>query len=314
MDGGDVFSNDFRWHAKHQRVYPGRWTASFIFDDGTEIEPFDTPEGWTVTNAFFTDSFFVAIVGKGDATELDFKIWGSDPNRPEQPAWLIHERQPNTVQGGFILLQFRGDRLTWLEPGPSRAQQSIPVYDLSTREMRFVIENAFVYGPMWNGDGIVWLQSIDGKDYLTGVTADGSEWNPPEELTEASSAGRFTVNEGVWAWVDKSSRYLYAWMPDWEYPLLIDVAAPEGDFVDGLNIINDFLFYYTHQITWVADLRSLTRAPITDGAGQAIVTGPDQVRMWYYAQDVIERYGSRERTWVASELPRLDECPTSPVP
>ena len=313
IEGGDIYSTGFRWHARHEREFAGRYTASVLLDDGNWIKPFDTPEGWSVNQLVFTESFLVALVSSGHVLEMDFKIWAWDPTNPDQSAWLVHERQPNSFQNGFITLSSHSDLLTWLEPGPSGDRQSLPIYNLRTRELTLAVTDVPATSPTWNGETLVWQQWTGNQSeqgYFAGIQVDGTPWIPPEQLAMVISPMRFSVEDDTWAWVDKDWKKLYLWKPGWETPQLVDQAFGEGHNIEAVAVTKDFLFYRAHdrQTAWVADIQIQTRAPLTDAVGLARVMSPGLVRMFYVDEFVIERYGARERYWETSELPRLAPC------
>lgn len=308
------YSDDMRWHARfetptekseqNQRMVP---VVKFELADGSLIEPFQHPEGWPVTQLVFTDSFLVALIGFGDLTMLDFEIWAWDPTTPEAPAWLVHKRQPETIQGSFIELRSHGNELTWLEPGPDKEHQSVPIYDLEARELNFAAQDVAAYGPIWNGDVLVW-QQVNGNAQIVGRNTDGSPWQPPAELAEMTTAAEFTVSEGVWFWTSTQRTAIYAWQEPWDSPELVDRNAAAGEWFDTLSTTEGFLFYYGHHQTWVADTSTRSKAPLTHEYGAAQVPRPGHVSMLYYGQDLLDRYGAQQRIWEAGRLPRLTGC------
>lgn len=115
------FSDDMRWHVRFETPTEKteetlRMVRALKFEqpDGSSIEPFQHELGWEVDRVVFIDDYLVALIGEGDRTMLDFEIWAWDPANPDEPAWLVHKRQPNTVQGSFIRPHSHGNELTWL--------------------------------------------------------------------------------------------------------------------------------------------------------------------------------------------------------
>ena len=303
-----------RWHVRYEtpteKTEQTQRMVSILkveLPDGSFVEPFQHPAGWPVTQLVFTDSYLVALVGFGDLTMLDFEIWAWDPATPDVPAWLVHKRQPETVQGGFIELRTHKDELTWLEPGPDKEHQSVPIYDLDSRQLDFAAQDVAAYGPIWDGDTLVW-QQVTGDAQLVGRNSDGSPWQPPDQLADVATAAEFTVSNGVWFWTDTNRNAIYTWQEGWQSPKLVDRTAAAGEWFDTLSTTDGFLFYFGHHQTWVADTGSQSRAPLTDQYGAAQVPRPGQVSMIYYGQDLLDRYGAQQRIWQASQLPRLPGC------
>lgn len=308
------FSDDMRWHVrfetpteKTEQTLRMVQVPRFELPDGSFTEPFQHELGWVVDRVVFTDDYLVALIGEGDLTMLDFEIWAWDPANPGEAAWLVHKRQPDSVQGSFIRPLSHGNELTWLEPGPSKQEQSVPIYDLDTRELRFAAQDVFAYGPIWTADTLVWQQVI-GDEQVVGLNPDGSRWQSPPQLAEMATAAEFTVSDGVWFWTNRNRSAIYTWQEGWDAPELVDRVAADGEWFDTMSTTDGFLFYYGHHQTWVADTTTRTRAPLTEQYGAVHVRRPNQISINYYGQDLLERYGAQQRIWTASELPRLQSC------
>lgn len=68
------------------------------------------------------------------------------------------------------------------------------------------------------------------------------------------------------------------------------------------------MFYLGHNHASVADLRSGSRAALTEKWGSASAVSDAQVRMGYYDENKPKGTNTNARYWRIDELPRLDHC------
>jgi hypothetical protein len=222
-----------------------------------------------------------------------------------------------TVPGPFVVPAASDGKAAWVQANES-GQGEVHLYDLEERRDHVLATGTVVPPVMFWDSRLLWAErdSPQGGGHLEMADAEtGERLTVPEPLASIRSIATLDANQDIVAW-SENFRTVSAWRPGEEEESDI-FLAPVGEQVDWISVAGSLVQWASLKGPLVADLRSGSIVPLTDGDGVAF-TGTETLVL-VRPTGPLEKRGDENHLSLnhfdvsvvdTVDLPPLPECPS----
>jgi hypothetical protein len=221
-----------------------------------------------------------------------------------------------TVSGPFVIPVASEGRAAWVQANPS-GKGEVHLYDLARRQDRVLSAGTVVPPVLFWGAKLMWVEKDlpgGGGHLAMADAATGEPLTVPRPLASLTSIATLAASGDLVAW-SEDYHTVSVWRVGEPKAEQIFAAGPD-DGVDWITIAGDLVEWRGLKAPMVADLRSGSVTPLTEGNGGAYTNGEalvlekplgplvkpaeDEVALNHFEADVVD----------VTKLPPLPGCPS----
>lgn len=242
----------------------------------------NTQAGGFLETADFDGRWVVYVLGYDQNIANRWAIYAWDSHSTGAP----HKIATSRSGAHFTLdpqVKVHQGKATWIASTGNTDALEVHLFDLAA-DRDLVVESAHISGFPFFADNLLvwseWKAPSDPPQVKAYDIVSGAMTNLPDALKTMLNSASFASNGRTWAWIDATSRQVWAWRTDWTAPTKIFYGG-QGSQVTWLQIAGDLVTWsgivtLTGKVVYgvyAADLRAGSYVKLTPDYGSSMAKG-----------------------------------------